>query len=98
MNRSNSSIRSANDQRQFRRYVENEIERLIQLIDGIDGDPDIEENGDEHDVGMPESWRHSRFSSEPILEDDEDGADDEDGGDTEPNGDETDSNFSEDGI
>ncbi|MBX9452040.1 MAG: hypothetical protein KL801_09395 [Mesorhizobium sp.] len=39
----------ANDQRRLRTAVETEIERLISLLDTMDGDPDIEANGDEED-------------------------------------------------
>lgn len=33
----------------LRQIIENEIERLITFLDHIDGDPDIEANGDEGD-------------------------------------------------
>ncbi|MGV2104388.1 hypothetical protein [Rhizobium sp. 21-4511-3d] len=81
-----------------RARIEAKIEELIALLDGIDGDPDIEANGDELDIGMPEGWRPSAipYGCTVILDDDEDGADDEDGGDTEPNGDEADTSFTED--
>ncbi|WP_037471605.1 hypothetical protein [Sinorhizobium fredii] len=46
MNVHNNTLRPANDQRQFRQYIEREIERLIALLDGIDGDPDLEDGGD----------------------------------------------------
>ena len=36
----------------LRRIIEGEIERLIALLDTIDGDCDVEENGDEGDY----SW------------------------------------------
>lgn len=75
-----------------RAELEARVEDLISLLDILDGDPDIEENGDENDVGVAEGWRPSGYASGQVVitEDDEDGADDEDGGDTEPNGDETD--------
>ena len=88
---------AANDQSLFRRTIEAEIERLISLLDGIDGEPDLEENGDlEPSLGWPEggpSRLRSGLSVDDLEIEDEH---DEDGGDTEPNGDERDSNFSED--
>lgn len=33
----------------LRRIIEDEIERLIAFLDHVDGDPDIEANGDEGD-------------------------------------------------
>jgi hypothetical protein len=39
-----------------RRILELRIEEAIALLDLIDGDPDLEENGDEHDVGTPLNW------------------------------------------
>jgi hypothetical protein len=75
-----------------RSRLEAKIEELIALLDLLDGDPDVEDNGDEHDVGMPIAWCASSYASGQtlILEDDEDG------GDAEPNGDEADTSFTED--
>lgn len=75
-----------------RAELEARIEYLIALLDAFDGDPDIEANGDEQDMAMPEGWKPSARTNGQtlILEDDEDVADDEDGGDTELNGDERD--------
>jgi hypothetical protein len=67
-----------------RARIESKISELIEMLDLLDGDPDLEANGDENDTGMPEGWRQSRFHSEIILEDDEDSCADEDGGDAEP--------------
>jgi hypothetical protein len=72
-----------------RAEIEARVEDLISLLDLLDGDPDIEENGDEQDTGMPESWCPSRNSSweagsDFVLEDDEDSDDPEDGADDEP--------------
>lgn len=67
-----------------RAEIERQIEDLIEMLDQIDGGPDLEENGDEHDTGMPFAWVASSFVYDattgyagPILEDDEDGADTE---------------------
>ena len=94
---------AANDQSLFRRTIEAEIERLIALLDGIDGEPDLEENGDcEPSLGWPNA--HDTRSLDPnfvhlgAVDIEQDNADYEDGGDTEPNGDELDANFSEDGL
>lgn len=49
MKRANSAItcgRAANDQRRLRTAVETEIERLISLLDHLDGDADFEEQHD----------------------------------------------------
>ncbi len=83
-----------------RRRIEAKIEELIGLLDLLDGDPDIEANGDELDVGMPEGWHYSALSSwdgrqSLPLEDDEDGHDAEPE-ETDENGDEQDSSRSED--
>jgi len=80
-----------------RKAIEAQIESLITMLDEMDGDPDIEENGDEHDTGMAEGWRgaatYSAFgvclpvpldNQGPILEDDEEGADAEPDEDGEP--------------
>jgi hypothetical protein len=75
-----------------RKAVEAQIETLIAMLDEMDGDPDIEENGDEFDTGMPEGWRGTSiyYAAEtgyagPILEDDEDGNNaEEDPADSEP--------------
>ena len=82
---------------ELRKQIEITVENLIAILDRFDGDENLEETGDEHDVGTPEGWRKSSHQGEPILEDDEDGhdaeqdnCDDEDGGDTELNGDEAD--------
>lgn len=90
-------MRAANDQILFRRTIEHEVERLLSLLDSMDGDSDIEENGDEYDVGMPEGWRASGRANGQgaILEDDEDCADDE-AEETDQDGDEEDSSRSED--
>lgn len=48
----------ANDQRAYRAAIENEVERLIAILDRLDADPDLEPNGDEwdEDAGdMPEN-------------------------------------------
>lgn len=39
------------------------IERLIDMLDAMDDDPDLEPDGDESDTGMPEGWRHSSSSA-----------------------------------
>jgi len=78
-----------------RERLEAKIEELIGLLDLLDGDTDIEANGDELDVGMPESWCRSRSYSETVLEDDEDGVDAE-AEEAEEDGDEHESSLSED--
>lgn len=70
----------------FRDAVGKEIDRLIAMLDDLDGDPDLEETGDEHDTGVAEGWRQhrpSQFLGNP-LEDDEDDDPDEDDGTSEP--------------
>ncbi|MDM9629522.1 hypothetical protein QTL95_26925 [Rhizobium sp. S152] len=74
-----------------REQLELRIEEMIALLDLLDGDPDLEENGDERDVGMPACWAQSYKSGQTLILED-----DEDGGDTEPNGDELDTGSSED--
>jgi len=49
------------------------IERLIDMLDAMEGDPDLEAAGDELDQSYPEGWR----STPQPFEDAEDGADDE---------------------
>lgn len=90
-------MRAANDQNLFRRTIEQEVERLLCLLDTIDGDCDLEPNGDENDTGMPEGWVTSRRSNGQtiIVEDDEDGHDAEPE-ETDQDGDEQDSSLSED--
>ena len=82
------NIQSIASRLRFREAVGIEIDRLISLLDAIDGDPDIEETGDEHDTGAPEGWKtcaHWQASSQDmILEDDEEGAVGEDDGIDEP--------------
>jgi len=55
-----------------RKTIEAEIERLIEMLDDADDDPDIEENGDERDQSYAEGWRPGG-----AVEDDEDGGDNE---------------------
>ncbi|MCJ8053900.1 hypothetical protein GB928_018750 [Shinella curvata] len=49
------------------------IERLIDLLDAAEGDPDLEANGDERD----QSYAEGGDTGTNPLEDDEDGSDDE---------------------
>jgi hypothetical protein len=86
-------MRAANDQNLFRRSIEHEVERLLSLLDNMDGDCDIEANGDELDMSYPEGGQ-CRFTQFP-HEDDEDGADDEPQ-ETDQDGDTEDSSLSED--
>jgi hypothetical protein len=74
-----------------RTAIATSVERLIDLLDAMDGDPDIEANGDELDTGMPETWRVSQrfdyssgFTRLDVLEDDEEDHDNEEGADDEP--------------
>ena len=39
---------------ELRQFVEAEIERLMAFLDGLDGDPELEANGDEADASYPE--------------------------------------------
>lgn len=82
-------------QKMRRAQLEAYVEELIALLDLVDGDPDIEANGDEQDVGMPGNWCGSRSYGDTVLEDDEDGADAEPE-ETDEDGDEQDSSRSED--
>jgi hypothetical protein len=84
-------MRAANDQSLLRSTLEHEIERLISLLDRIDGDPDLEANGDEHDQTYPES---GQIGLQFYLEDSEDGGDDEPE-ETDQDGDELDCSGSE---
>ncbi|WP_312222588.1 hypothetical protein [Rhizobium rhizoryzae] len=60
---------------QFRRSVlESYIEKMITLLDEMDGDPDVEANGDELDQSYPEGGQRGLLYP---IEDDEDGADHE---------------------
>lgn len=77
------------------------VEKLIALLDVMDGDENLEpDNDNELSLGAPEHITQTHWYT-PVgteladleVEDEND----EDGGDTEPNGDEGDSNFSEDG-
>ncbi len=66
-----------------RRVVEDEIERLIGLLDGIDGDENLEATGDdEPSLGWPNAGQRPR----PEMSDDRevDNSDYEDGADNEP--------------
>ncbi|MCO6050312.1 hypothetical protein NGM99_11005 [Mesorhizobium sp. RP14(2022)] len=46
----------ANEQRAYRAAIENEVERLIAILDRLHADPDLEPNGYEWDEGdMPEN-------------------------------------------
>ena len=74
----------------LRLHVHTTIEALISLLDQIDGDPDLEGNGDaEHTLGWLEHGpqRVGTDNTDREL----DTADDEDGGDAEPE--ETDCNL-----
>lgn len=50
-----------------RQLIANEIERLIALLDSLDGDPDLEANGDELDgtAGEDDFCDHSNWLGEP---------------------------------
>lgn len=50
-----------------RELIANEIERLIALLDSLDGDPDLEANGDELDgtAGEDDFYDHSNWLGEP---------------------------------
>jgi hypothetical protein len=66
-----------------RRSIEDAIERLLALLDRMEGDPDLEANGDEHDASWPEGYSGANFGA--ACEDDEDGHDAEaDKADAEP--------------
>jgi len=96
-------MRAANDQNLFRRTIGAEIERLIALLDTIEGDCDLEDGGDpEPSLGWSEmECRYGKYpegaQDERELEDehDEDGADSEPE-ETDEDGDEQDSSRSED--
>jgi hypothetical protein len=61
--------------RQRRAELEARIEEMIALLDLMDGDPDLEETGDEHDYNRLESGS-GQCSGYP-MEDDEPNGDDE---------------------
>jgi hypothetical protein len=66
-----------------RRSIEDAIERLLALLDRMEGDPDLEANGDERDASWPEGYTGASFGA--ACEDDEDGHDAEaDKADAEP--------------
>lgn len=91
-------MRAANDQNLFRRTIGAEIDRLIAILDDIEGDCDLEDGGDaEPSLGWPE--RGPAALAKDAAHDDREMEDenDEDGSDREPNGDEADTSFSEDG-
>ncbi|MBX5181679.1 hypothetical protein HJB88_03330 [Rhizobium sp. NZLR5] len=64
-----------------RETIEAYVEQLIALLDLLDGDPDLEDNGDfEPSIGStPQCIGNERFDDLEM-----DAADDEDGGDEEP--------------
>ncbi|PDV89964.1 hypothetical protein CO652_00655 [Rhizobium sp. H4] len=76
------------------------IEKLINLLDAMDGDENLEaDNDNEPCLGAPEHVVQTHWYSPVSLEQADlelEDENDEDGGDTEPNGDEVDSSFSED--
>ena len=56
-----------------REAIEAEIERLVELLDTADGDPDLEETGDEADAAWPEGRSHlGGFVTPGLNEDSED--------------------------
>lgn len=59
----------------------NQMNTLIFVLDQMDGDPDLEETGDELDVSWPEGFRPFDTC---LSEDAEDDDTDEDNGDLEP--------------
>lgn len=66
-----------------RRSIEDAIERLLAVLDSMEGDPDLEANGDEHDASWPEGYTGTNFGA--ACEDDEDDHDAEaDKADAEP--------------
>lgn len=92
-------MRAANDQNLFRRTIEQEVERLLGILDGMDGDCDMEDGFDkEPSLGWSDmEGRYGNYTSRRDQDDRElEDENDEDGADTEPNGDETDTNFTED--
>lgn len=90
----------------IRRQADDLAAHLIGMLDMADGDPDLDENGDEQDSDAESEpslgwnnnavkqdgvyWRGSDSALGVDLEDEHDGR--ENGGDTEPNGDEQDTN------
>ncbi|MEH7869707.1 hypothetical protein V7795_21505 [Rhizobium laguerreae] len=85
---------------QTRRTLEDQIEKLIEILDSIDGDPDFEaDNDNEPWLGAPEHVIQTQWYfpvSAEICDTELEDENDEDGGDTEPNGDELDASFTED--
>lgn len=66
-----------------RRSIEDAIERLLSLLDGMEADAELEQNGDEQDASWPEGYTGTNFGH--ACEDDEDGDDTEaDSADAEP--------------
>lgn len=94
-------MRAANDQNLFRRTIEQEVERLLGILDGMDGDCDMEDGTDkEPSLGWSEmegryGCHASRDDRELEDENDENGSDDEPE-ETDEDGDEQDSSRSED--
>ncbi|MBY5357296.1 hypothetical protein HFO94_27845 [Rhizobium leguminosarum] len=78
------------------------VEKLIALLDIMDGDENLEpDNDNEPSLGAPEHVTQTHWYLPVGLEQTDleiEDENDEDGGDAEPNGDELDSNFSEDGY
>lgn len=78
------------------------IERLINLLDDLERDPDLEPDADgEPTLGFPDAHGRGAQPLDPriALSDIElDDCDDEDGGDYEPNGDEADFDGGEDDM
>jgi hypothetical protein len=92
-------MRAANDQNLFRRTIEQEVERLLGILDGMDGDCDLEDGADkEPSFGWSDmEGRYGSYANGQEHDDrEQEDENDEDIGDTEPNGDETDTNFTED--
>ncbi|EJZ22434.1 hypothetical protein NE852_03340 [Rhizobium sp. Pop5] len=85
---------------QSRERLEAKIEELIDLLDLLDGDPDLEpDNDNEPSLGATENISQSDWYlpiSAEACDTELENEHYEDGGDTEPNGDELDTNYTAD--
>lgn len=72
------------EKRQIALTAAAEVERLLDLLDRLDGDPDLEPNGDEADQSYPESLVVARLAHGSPFEDAEESEATEDDGNAEP--------------
>jgi len=82
------NVHTSETRLRFRQALEGEVERLLTMLDDLDGDPDLEETGDGHDTGTAPNWMnpHPYHCGDQliILEDDEESDAGEDDGTAEP--------------